>query len=286
MSTEKTKKNDKKYVCINCQYYSSKKTDYQRHLLTIKHKTSFLSTNKNDNREKNEPKYGCDNCTRLFTDRSGLWRHTKSCNKSVRDTQKMEVEDKSLIVMLVKQNAELLEVIKNGTNNTNNTNCNNKTFNLNFFLNETCKNAMNIMDFVNSIKLQLNDLENVGKLGYVDGISNIIVKNLKELDFTQRPVHCTDKKRETLYIKDDDKWEKDDDEKHKLRKAIKTVVSKNHQMLPKFKAQYPDCVKYASPFSDQYNKIIIEALGGDGENELEKEDKIIKRITNTITIDK
>ena len=114
---------------------------------------------------------------------------------------------------------------------------------------------MNIMDFVNSIKLQLNDLENVGKLGYVDGISNIIVKNLKELDFTQRPVHCTDKKRETLYIKDDDKWEKDDDEKHKLRKAIKTVVSKNHQMLPKFKAQYPDCVKYASPFSDQYNKI-------------------------------
>jgi hypothetical protein len=145
---------------------------------------------------------------------------------------------------------------------------------------------MNIMDFVDSIKLQLSDLEKVGELGYVDGISNIIVKNLNALDVTQRPVHCTDKKREILYIKDEDKWEKDNEEKNKLRKAIKRVALKNQRMIPKFKEEHPDCGKSASKFSDQYNKIIYEAMGGVGDNNLEKELKIIKKITNVTTIDK
>jgi hypothetical protein len=144
---------------------------------------------------------------------------------------------------------------------------------------------MNITDFVDSIKLQLSDLEGVGELGYVEGISNIIIKNLKGLDVTQRPVHCTDKKRETMYIKDEDKWEKDE-EKKKLHKVVRKVTCKNQNLIPKFKEKHPDCNTYHSKFSDQYNKIIIESMGGSGDNEYEKEEKIIKNISKQVFIDK
>ena len=202
--------------------------------------------------------------------------------------------------MVVKQNAELIkdnselknmimEVVKNGTmqnsHNNNTTNSHNKAFNLNFFLNETCKDAMNITDFVESIKLQLSDLERVGELGYVEGISNIIVKNLKDLDVTQRPVHCTDKKRETMYVKDEDKWEKDE-ENSKIKKVIKKVASKNQRLLPKFKEVHPDCITYHSKYSDQYNKLIVESMGGSGDNDREKEEKIIRNISKIVLVDK
>jgi len=141
---------------------------------------------------------------------------------------------------------------------------------------------MNIMDFVDSIKLQLTDLEKVGDIGYVEGISNIITTNLNALDVTQRPIHCTDKKRETLYIKDEDKWEKENEEKKKIRKVVKKVSDKNLMLLQKFKEAHPDCIKSASKFSDQYNKLIIESMDTDKENE----DKIIKNISKNVTIDK
>jgi hypothetical protein len=195
-------------------------------------------------------------------------------------------------MMLIKDNSEfknmMMEVIKNGTmNNSNNTsNSNNKTFNLQFFLNETCKDAMNIMEFVDSVKLQLSDFEKLGEIGYVDGISNIIVKNLKALDVDKRPVHCTDAKREVLYIKDDDKWEKENEDKNKMRKVIKKIANRNSRMLKEFKAKHPDCGKSDSLFSDQYNKLIVEAMGGPGDNDLEKEDKIIRKITKEVVIDK
>jgi hypothetical protein len=233
-------------------------------------------------------KYICDLCEKGYSDRAGLWRHKKKCvDKLVTNSENMTA-DKDLIMMLVKQNTELMEILKNGTNNnqSHNTNSLNKTFNLQFFLNETCKDAMNIMDFVDSIQLQLSDLEKVGEIGYVEGISSIITSKLKSLDVTQRPIHCTDKKREVLYIKDEDKWEKEDEQKKKVRKAIKRVASKNIQLIPKFKEAHPDCIKAASKFSDQYNKMIIESMGGSGDNDLEKEDKIIKKITNVTTIDK
>jgi hypothetical protein len=143
---------------------------------------------------------------------------------------------------------------------------------------------MNIMDFVESIQLQLTDLENVGKLGYVEGITNIITKNLQALDITQRPIHCTDKKREILYIKDENKWEKEDDDKKRIRRAIKRVVSKNHRLILKFKEVHPDCNKSSSNFSDQYNKIIIETMGGQGDNDFEKEEKIIKNVTKEVIV--
>jgi hypothetical protein len=200
-----------------------------------------------------------------------------------------------LISFLMNENKEfknlILEIVKKDTRTnsqnitTNNVNSHNKSFNLNFFLNETCKDAMNIMDFVESIKLQVSDLEKVGELGYVEGISNIIVKNLNELDVTQRPVHCTDKKRETMYIKDEDKWEKDE-ENSKIRRAIKKVASKNQRLLPKFKEEHPDCIKYHSKYSDQYNKIIVESMGGSGNNDAEKEEKIIRNISKNVIVDK
>jgi len=207
------------------------------------------------------------------------------------DKAHVEISDKELILMLIKQNADMMELLKAGTNNnshnnSHNTNCHNKAFNLNFFLNETCKNAMNITDFVESIKVQLKDIERFGDVGYVEGLSNIITTNLKEMDVTERPVHCTDKKRETIYIKDDNKWEKEDDKKTKLRKAIKRIASKNYKLLPAYREKYPGCQYAASQYSDKYNKMMVEVMGGAGDNDLEKEDKIIHNISKNIVVDK
>ena len=189
--------------------------------------------------------------------------------------------------MLIEQNKTIIELSKNSsmTNCNNTTNSHNKSFNLNFFLNETCKDAMNIMEFVDSLKLQLSDLENVGKLGFVEGISKIIVSNLKSLDETKRPVHCTDSKREIMYVKDEDKWEKDEEQK-KMHKMVRKVADKNARMLPKFKEAHPDCLKSSSRYSDQYNKIIMEAMGGRGDNDFEKEEKIIKKVSKEVTVEK
>ena len=191
---------------------------------------------------------------------------------------------------VMKENSEMknmmMDVIKNGTHNITNNNSHNKSFNLQLFLNETCKNAMNITDFVDSLQLQLSNLEKVGELGYVEGISNIIIKNLKALDVTLRPVHCTDKKRETMYIKDENKWEKEDDNKTKLHKMVRKVSNKNINLISEFKELYPDWKKSTSKVSDQFNKIIIESMGGPGDNDFEKEEKIIKKISKEVLIDK
>ena len=194
--------------------------------------------------------------------------------------------------MLIKQNTQLIEqnasLVKNGINNTTNSHntINNKTFNLQLFLNETCKDAMNLTDFVNSIQLQLSDLEKMGEVGYVEGISSIIIKNLKGLDVSQRPVHCADKKRDVLYIKEEDKWEKENEEKEKIRKAIKRISNKNCDLIYKYKELHPDCMDYHSKYGDIYNKMMYEAMGGKGEDDIEKENKIIRNISKTITIDK
>lgn len=236
----------------------------------------------------------CENCGKEYISRNGLWKHKQKCNQQQKKHEEDKEEitkneinlDKELMLMLINQNKELLEIVKNGThnttNNTTNTNSNNKAFNLNLFLNETCKNAMNITDFVDSIKLQLSDLMNVGELGYVEGISNIIVKNLNNLDETERPIHCTDKKRETFYVKVQGQWEKEDEDKKKIKKIIKTIEDKNIRLLPQFREKYPDYNNSYSKTSDKYDKIVIEAMTSDKE----KEEKIIKNISSVTTINK
>ena len=288
----------KNFTCNCCDYNTSRLSQYNRHILTSKHKKLEISTvfnNLSTDFNKKSSKFECQ-CGKIYKERTGLWRHKKVCDfeelSQDQETKKEEISDKELIVMLLKQNSQLIEhnceLTKNGINNTNShnntTNSHNKAFNLNFFLNETCKDAMNIMDFVDSIKLQLSDLEKVGELGYVDGISNIITNNLKAIDITKRPVHCTDKKRETMYIKDEDKWEKEEEDKKKLRRAIKRVAFKNQNLIPDYKKENPDYNKYHSKISDKYNKIIVESMGGSGNNDIEKENKIIKNISNASII--
>jgi hypothetical protein len=281
-----------KYYCEKCHYGTCKKSSFKDHLLSIKHSKQHVSNVSNYNLLPIcYSKYSCEVCNKVYKDYSGLWRHKKKCVVEQNLENKFTTTDKELIMTLIKQNNELqtmiAEVIKNGIHNTSNShnNSHNKSFNLQFFLNETCKDAMNITDFLDSIKLQLCDLERVGELGYIEGISSIIVKNLKNLDVTQRPFHCTDKKRETIYIKDEDKWEKDEGKK-KMHKIVKKIADKNARLLPKFKQAHPDCTKSSSPFSDQYNKIIIESMGGSGDNDYEKEEKIIKKVSKEVTFEK
>ena len=317
LGNEKSQNNRKKYDCKKCYYFTSNKYDFEKHNKTTKHIDTCLSIKSSDltinlSQKSQEKIFACKNCNKKYKDNSGLWRHNNKGNcinnsENISLYETKEPTDKDLILLLINENKEfkqlllevckekdeyktmMIKVLENGTTNTNShnthTNSHNKAFNLNFFLNETCKDAMNIMDFVDSIKLQLSDLERVGELGYVEGISNIIVKNLKELDVTQRPVHCTDKKRETIYVKDEDKWEKDE-EKTKMHKLVKKVADKNARMLPEFKKEHPDYNKSSSKTSDQFNKIIIESMGGPGDNDYEKEEKIIKKVSKEVTVEK
>ena len=301
MASDLSLKISQKFYCNTCDYSTSNKKDYSKHLLTDKHKKTENASDLLVNASKKTTYFECI-CGKNYKHDSSYYRHIKKCNiKEVTPTEniKDDSQTNNLLIQLIKSNTELqkenqefknliLEIVKKDTyNNTNitNTNSHNKSFNLNFFLNETCKDAMNIMDFVDSIQLQLSDLENVGKIGYVNGISNIIIKNLKELDVEKRPVHCTDKKRETMYVKDENKWEKDE-KNSKISKAIKKVVSKNQRLIPKFKEAHPDCNTYHSKFSDQYNKLILESCGGSGDNDLEKEEKIIQNISKNVLVDK
>ena len=215
-----------KYECFSCNYFTSRKSQYDRHLLTDKHCSLQNPTSEKFQTIKT---YECI-CGKSYKHSSTFYAHKKHCSENYGhnsdNLNKINGFDKDdLIITLLKQNAELLEIVKNGTHNTtnnttnnNHTNSHNKAFNLNFFLNETCKNAMNITDFVDSIKLQLSDFMDVGEAGFVQGISNIIVKKLNDLDETIRPIHCTDQKRETFYVKDEDKWEKEEEDKKKMKK--------------------------------------------------------------------
>jgi hypothetical protein len=280
------------FFCEKCEYTTHNKKDYSKHLLTRKHLDETIM--------KQKVLTLMCGCNKIFNSRTTLWRHKKICkninteNKNEEENNSdIDISDKNLILTLIQQNNELqkqmLEVIKNGSvhnNIINNNNSNNKTFNLQLFLNETCKDAMNIMDFVDSIKIQLADIESIGELGFVNGISKLIIKNLKALDENMRPVHCSDPKRDSLYVKDANVWEKEDPENKKIKKAIKYISHKNICAIPEWKAKYPDCIYSDSKKSDQYNHIVIEAMGGSGDNDAEKADKIVKKIAKEVTIDK
>jgi hypothetical protein len=293
------------YYCEKCDYKCSKIYNWKKHLLTSKHGQEMVGNDLVAKSGKKEQKYMCEFCDKYFCTNAGLWKHTKNCKQNITNNDnisELNNDKDELIQYLISENKEfknlILEVCKNvqgnNTNNINNnithTNSHNKTFNLQFFLNETCKDAMNMSEFIDSMKLQLSDLESVGKLGFVDGISNIIIKNLEALDVQKRPVHCSDSKRETMYIKEHDKWEKDDTEMKQMKELVRTVRDRNITLIATWRDLYPECVKSNSRKTSQFNQICMEAFGGEtgGENgtKQEKEDKIISRIAKSVVIDK
>jgi len=296
MTTFFTQKNSKYFECLVCDFKCCNKNDYNRHNLTRKHKILSNTT------EKNSYFFMCY-CGKEYKHHSSLWNHKKKCIKNEEKEENIiETENNNispeLILNIIQQNQEfkdllleqnkkIIEISKNnGTTNISNSmnNSHNKTFNLQFFLNETCKDAMNIMDFVDSIKIQMSDIESIGELGFVNGMSKLIIKNLNALAENMRPVHCNDPKRDSLYVKDANVWEKEDSDNKKIKKAIKYISHKNICFIPEWREKYPDCIYSDSKKSNQYNHIVVEAMGGPGDNDAEKADKIVKKIAKEVTI--
>jgi hypothetical protein len=274
---------DTLFNCFFCNYNTNKKSNYDKHLLTSKHKVNCG--------ELSHKEYLCETCNKHFNSSNSLWKHNSRSHPITNDEDKIN-KLTNLVVKVVEQNSYLSKQIcqlatntNNNINSHNNTTNNNNRFNINVYLNETCKNAMNIKDFMDSIQLDLTDLINVGEVGYIKGISDIITTNLNALSITDRPIHCSDGKREVLYIKNEDKWEKDEN-KNKLKMLIRNIALKNQNLILKFKEKYPDCVLLESQYCEQYNRLIIEAMGGNGDDDLAKEQKIIKNITKNITLNK
>jgi hypothetical protein len=302
---KKTPENALLFTCEKCDFKCSKKCDYERHNSTSKHKNrTILNKNSAESADNN---FMCKNCNKIYKARNSLWYHQKKClsllnnddleqdsdnvtSNLIFEVLKQNQEFKDLIIEQNKYNQELqkqmIEISKNNNTTNINNNSHNKTFNLQVFLNETCKNAMNIMDFADSIKLQLTDLENVGEYGFVNGISKIIIKSLQEMDISLRPVHCSDLKREVAYVKENGKWEKDTPDNKLIKKAIKRVAHRNIRQIPEWKKLYPDCIFSDSNKSDQYNELTIEAMGGRGDDDDGKANKIVRKIMKNVVIDK
>jgi hypothetical protein len=309
------KKSSKKFECLECHYYTSRKSQWVRHITTVKHLKATTELQFND---KIVPPqlYKCV-CGFEYKCRQGLWKHKKTCdlkkssessNPNNADNTNKDDDEKEknelmilteLVKDIIKQNIDVIkhnqdltnkivDLCKDGKNTiaNNNVHSNNKTFNLQFFLNETCKDAMNISDFVDSIKFKIKDLEHIGEVGFVDGISDVVLDNLTELNTRERPLHCSDNKRETLYIKDNNEWIKDEDNT-KMSKVIKQIAHKNMKVIPEWVKNYPDCHKYDSKHNDKYLKIVSNSMSGGTEIEQKMNiNKIISKVAKKVTIDK
>jgi len=300
------------YNCKICDFKSSRKSQYDKHILTAKHVRLQNPTEKNSN------PFVCE-CGKIYKHGPSLYTHKRKCIKSKDITNKdisnetiMQLikqneelknillekkenetgELKTIIIDLMKQNQEtmvdLVSKVGNNNNNTiNNTITNNNSFNLNVFLNETCKDAININDFIKNIEIQLKEIENIGNNGYVSGITDIIVSRLKQLDITKRPVHCTDLKRETLYIKDEDTWNKDTGDNEKMRNVVTTVAKKSYKIIPKWRQENPEC---QDPENEKYTfciNMMRNTLGElDDSHQSRIDDKIIKNVAKLVVVDK
>jgi hypothetical protein len=231
-------------------------------------------------------------CGKKYKYDSGYYRHKKKCSQE--PIKYSNYEEKigyltNVVLDVVKQNNELTRQIIEMSTKTNMSNCynnnNNKTFNLHFFLNEQCKDALNIKDFVESIQLQLSDLENTGRLGYVEGISKIFINNLEQLDTHKRPIHCSDLKREILYIKDENQWIKEGEDKGKIQKAIKQVANKNIMQITKWQKENPEYANSSSKKNDQYIQIVSNSMSGSTlEEQKSNIYKIIKNVAKEVVI--
>jgi hypothetical protein len=302
------------FYCKLCDYSTIRRGNYKNHCMSIKHKTQKsaknpftnpnLHSNSNPDSSANasDQRFKCIACDKWFKERTGLWRHKKKCSQEPVLVDGIDIRDKDALVMhLLKQNGQLqdkliaLSMEKSVTtttmttyNNNNNTNTNNNAFNLNFFLNETCKHAMNITEFVNSIKISLEDLEHTGRTGYIEGVSNIIVQHLSKLEPCYRPMHCSDFKREVIYIKDDNnQWMKETHDKPILTKAIKTIANENIKQIQHWREKNPDCSNADSKHNNLYLKIVSNSMNGLTKEEgVRNINKIISNIARETTIQK
>ena len=303
LSTEKHKKNvngESKQIKYNC---SQCKKEYLTYNALWKHNKKCYTTKPNET-EQIENTISNNNVITTQTFTPELFMEVLKQSKELQEAlfeQNRELQNKLLEKdselqnrllekdnILIEHHKQIIELASKQVNNiTNNNTTNNTQFNLQFFLNETCKNAMNITDFVNSLQVQIADIEKTGKLGYVEGISGILLRGLRELDYTMRPIHCTDLKRETVYVKDENSWEKDDEEKAKLKLAIQRIARKNMRTLPRWQEENPDFRILDTKENDDYLKIALNLMGGQNEQEHEKYvDKIMRNVLKEVVIEK
>jgi len=328
MANKKSQKVAQKFICETCNYTTSKQNDYNKHILTTKHKRLTFMANKKS--LTNDIKYECF-CGKKYKHLSSLSKHKKKCeyigffhenekhekmdisgnneiisiisdNDIIDDVE--SIDKNELIIQLIKENKELQKTIINQntnfieqqekhnknltekinsitpiiSNTTNNTMNNN--YNINLFLNEQCKDALNIMDFVNSLTIEMKDLENTGSRGFVEGMSNIIVKAIQGLDITKRPIHCTDSKKETLYVKDNEIWEQDNN-KEKIKEAIQHIKQNNVRKLAEWVIANPECENMDSPLNKMYTDILNQTIISNDKNI----SKVIKNVSKHVIID-
>ena len=308
MLTEKSPKISYKFFCEKCNYKCSKQSEYKKHLTTAKHNKL---TNLTEKSPKISDEFTCTICKKQYKSRMGLWQHKKKCSQSENSTQETienahTPPDVNVFIDLLHQNQEfkqlmieqsnhiqdlqekLVEAVKTGGQHIENQTINNNhKFNLNFFLNEQCKDAINMSEFIENMELDLEDLTETGRLGYVGGISRILINKLQELDIYKRPLHCTDMKRETLYIKDNDEWEKQDNSKEKLSKIIGQVANKNCKNIHKWTNEHPEYQIFDSPENMEYVNLTQTILGGFGEEEnRQSRDKIVRNVVKELLIEK
>jgi hypothetical protein len=307
MFTQNSPKLAKIFHCECCDYKCSKESDYKKHLATAKHMNTYNDLQNTS--EKSSKVYLCNICNKEYIFRQSLYNHKKKC---ISNTEKEQIPEDdmtniktltNLIIELVKSNTDLqkqnhefqekmLELCKNSNttiNNNTNTktkNSHNKTFNMQIFLNEHCKDAMNIKDFADSFKLEISDFEKVGHLGYVDGISDIIIKKLNEMDIHKRPIHCSDTKRDTMYVHADDVWIKDNSDHDEVRALVQRITAKNIRMIPIWQDMYPNSRNNMHKLNDTYMSLTRQAMGGFGGTIPENESKIIRKIAKSVFIDK
>jgi len=308
MEAKKCQKNTNNYECKKCNFICSKKSNYNQHLLTAKHKLEANGSTKNATPS-------CEFCQKKYKSRGSLWKHQKNCpmmpplldyhSKYNTDTIKqpthtekndLEVslvsqllqENTEIKRMLIEQNKQIIELAGNAQTITNisNTTHNNQKFNLNFFLNNTCKDAMNMSEFIENIVVDFRDIENIGRNGYITGMTNMILSRIKDLDITKRPLHCTDLKREIMYIKDNDEWKKDTPENTKLRNMITIVGKHNYNVVPLWRKQHPECNITDHPNYNLCIDMMRNIIGDVGIEQARLDSKVIKNISRQILIDK
>jgi hypothetical protein len=318
--TEKTHILPLVYECKKCNFTTSNKKDYTRHTRTAKHRNL---TNLTEKTPKNPLPFQCQSCGKTYKSRVGIWQHTKKCSQTTAfevahihtdehppqanafvDILKQNHDFKSLMVEQSKQMQEmqleihhqqvennklqekLIEAVKYSGNHIQNQtiNHNNQKFNLNFFLNTTCKDAMNMSEFIENINVDFKDIENIGRDGYVSGMTNMILSRIKDLDITKRPLHCTDLKRETMYIKDNDEWSKDTSENAKLRDMISIVAKQNYNTVPLWRKQNPECNVSDHPSYNLCMDMMRNIIGDVGTEHARLDNKVIKNLSRSIFI--